>query len=59
MKVIVTTPLTSAWMSAPESQTTLSIVIESRFTAEGVRDLDLFVDQVGIALVPADLEQGT
>jgi ribonuclease VapC len=35
----------------------VSIVIEARFGAEGVRELDLFVDQAGIALVPVDLEQ--
>jgi ribonuclease VapC len=35
----------------------LSIVIESRFGAEGLRDLDLFVQHAGIELVPVDLEQ--
>ena len=35
----------------------VSIVIESRFGAEGLRDLDLFVDQAGIALAAVDLEQ--
>jgi ribonuclease VapC len=35
----------------------LSIVIESRFGAEGLRDLDLFVQQAGIDLVAVDLEQ--
>jgi ribonuclease VapC len=35
----------------------LSIVIESRFGAEGLRDLDLFVQQAGIDLVDVDLEQ--
>jgi hypothetical protein len=33
----------------------VSIVIEARFRAEGVRELDLFVDQAGIALVTVDL----
>jgi ribonuclease VapC len=35
----------------------LSIVLESRFGAEGLRDLDLFVVRAGIELVPVDLEQ--
>jgi ribonuclease VapC len=35
----------------------LSIVIESRFGAEGLRDLDLFLQQAGIDLVAVDLEQ--
>jgi ribonuclease VapC len=34
-----------------------SIVIESRFGAEGLRDLDTFVDRAGIELVPLDTEQ--
>jgi ribonuclease VapC len=35
----------------------ISLVIESRFGAEGLRDLDTFVDHAGIELVPVDLEQ--
>jgi ribonuclease VapC len=35
----------------------LSIVLESRSGAEGLRDLDLFVVRAGIELVPVDLEQ--
>ena len=35
----------------------VSIVIESRYGAEGLRDLDLFVGRAGIELVPVDLEQ--
>lgn len=34
-----------------------SLVIESRFGAEGSRDLDQFVEKAGIELVPVDLEQ--
>jgi ribonuclease VapC len=34
-----------------------SIVIESRFGAEGIRDLDLFVERAGIDLVAVDAEQ--
>lgn len=34
-----------------------SIVIESRYGAEGVRDLDLFIAKAEIQLVAADLEQ--
>src|SRR5947199_8286846 len=34
-----------------------SIVIESRFGAEGIRDLDLFVDRAGIGLAAVDSEQ--
>jgi len=36
----------------------VSIVIESRFGAEGFRDLDLFIDRAGIEVVEVDLEQG-
>jgi ribonuclease VapC len=35
----------------------LSIVIESRLGAEGLRDLDTFVKRAGIELVPVDLAQ--
>jgi ribonuclease VapC len=35
----------------------VSIVIESRYGAEGLRDLDLFVEQAGIELAPVDVEQ--
>jgi ribonuclease VapC len=34
-----------------------SLVIESRFGAEGSRDLDQLVEKAGIELVPVDLEQ--
>ena len=34
-----------------------SMIIESRFGPEGVRDLDLFIAKAGIALVPVDVEQ--
>jgi len=34
-----------------------SIVIESRYGAEGLRDLDLFLSRAGIELVPFDGEQ--
>lgn len=34
-----------------------SIVIESRFGAEGIRDLDLFVERAGIDLAAVDAEQ--
>jgi ribonuclease VapC len=33
------------------------LVIESRFGAEGARDLDQLVERAGIELVPVDLEQ--
>jgi ribonuclease VapC len=36
----------------------VSIVIESRYGAEGLRELDLFVDRAGIELVSVDAEQG-
>ena len=36
----------------------VSIVIESRFGAEGLRDLDLFIDRAGIEIAEVDLEQG-
>jgi ribonuclease VapC len=35
----------------------VSIVIESRFGAEGVRDLDLFLERAGIELAAVDVEQ--
>jgi ribonuclease VapC len=34
-----------------------SIVIESRYGAAGVRDLDLFIDRAGIEIVDVDFEQ--
>lgn len=34
-----------------------SIVIETRFGADGVRDLDLFLSKAGVELVPVDVEQ--
>ena len=36
----------------------LSIVLESRYGAEGVRDLDGFVERAEIELVAVDAEQG-
>jgi ribonuclease VapC len=35
-----------------------SIVIESRYGAEGLRDLDRFISRAGIELIPVDQEQG-
>ncbi len=35
----------------------VSIVIESRFGAEGLRDLDLFIERAGIELAAVDAEQ--
>jgi len=35
-----------------------SIVIESRYGTEGLRDLDRFVSRAGIELIPVDVEQG-
>jgi ribonuclease VapC len=34
-----------------------SIIIESRYGAEGLRDLDLLIERAGIELVPVDVEQ--
>lgn len=34
-----------------------SIVIESRFGAEGLRDLDLFIERAGIEIAAVDAEQ--
>jgi ribonuclease VapC len=36
----------------------VSIVIESRYGAEGLRELDRFLDCAGIELVGVDVEQG-
>jgi len=35
-----------------------SMVIESRYGVEGLRDLDRFISRAGIALIPVDGEQG-
>lgn len=35
----------------------VSIVIDSRYGAEGLRDLDLFIDRAGIEFAPVDIEQ--
>jgi ribonuclease VapC len=35
-----------------------SIVIESRYGAEGLRELDRFIDRAGIEIVGVDVEQG-
>ena len=35
----------------------VSIVIESRYGSEGLRDLDQFIDRAAIELVPVDTEQ--
>src|SRR5579862_9865555 len=35
-----------------------SIVVESRYGAEGLRDLDRFISRAGIELIPVDGEQG-
>jgi ribonuclease VapC len=35
----------------------ISIIIESRYGAEGLRDLDLLIERAGIELVPVDVEQ--
>jgi|SRR5579863_1082014 len=35
-----------------------SIVIESRYGSEGLRDFDRFISRAGIELVPVDAEQG-
>ncbi|MCP3982673.1 MAG: type II toxin-antitoxin system VapC family toxin [bacterium] len=35
-----------------------SIVIEARYGAEGLRELDRFVDRAGIELIAVDTEQG-
>ena len=34
------------------------MVIESRYGAEGLRDLDRFISRAGIELIPVDREQG-
>ena len=36
----------------------VSMIIETRTGAEGLRDLDLFVDRARIEIVPVDVEQG-
>lgn len=34
-----------------------SIIIESRYGTDGLRDLDVFIDRAGIEIVPVDVEQ--
>ena len=34
-----------------------SMIVESRFGPDGIRDLDLFVAKAGIELVPVDIDQ--
>lgn len=36
----------------------VSIVVEARFGAEGVRHLDRFLERADVTVVPVDLEQG-
>lgn len=36
----------------------MSMVVEARHGAEGLRDLDHFISRAGIDLVPVDVEQG-
>jgi ribonuclease VapC len=36
----------------------VSIVIESRYGSEGLRDLDRFLSRARVELVPVDIEQG-
>lgn len=36
----------------------VSIVVEARFGAEGVRYLDRFLERANVSIVPVDLEQG-
>ena len=35
-----------------------SMIIESRFSADGIRDLDLFIAKAGIEIIAVDAEQG-
>jgi ribonuclease VapC len=35
----------------------VSVVIEARYGAEGVRDLEIFIERAGIELVPVDAAQ--
>lgn len=35
----------------------VSMVIEARYGAEGVRELDHFLDRAGVEIVPVDIEQ--
>lgn len=35
----------------------LSMIIESRYGADGIRDLDLFISKADITLVPVDIDQ--
>ena len=35
----------------------VSIIIESRYGADGVRDLDLFLERAGVELAPVDEDQ--
>ena len=35
-----------------------SIVLESRYGAEGIRDFDLFLEKASISILPVDVDQG-
>ncbi len=49
-------PLTRAH-SLPASFVELSIIIQSRYGPDGIRDLDLFLSRVAIVLIPVDSDQ--
>jgi uncharacterized protein with PIN domain len=46
------------WFDAGQCPQASSMLVESRFGADGVRDLDLFIATAHILLVPVDVEQG-
>nr|WP_243448289.1 type II toxin-antitoxin system VapC family toxin [Candidatus Thiosymbion oneisti] len=43
--------------SLPASFVELSIIIQSRYGPDGIRDLDLFLSRVAIVLIPVDSDQ--
>jgi len=49
---------TSAVSPSVASFVEVSIVIESRYGSEGIRDLDVFISRAGIELMPVDASQG-
>jgi ribonuclease VapC len=58
-RLIETLDSTESRLLSAANLVEVSIVIESRFGPEGVRDLDLFLARADIEIVPVDAEQAT
>ena len=58
-RLIETLDSTESRLLSAANLVEVSIVIESRFGPEGVRDLDLFLARADVEIVPVDAEQAT